>query len=148
MANINLYKSHTWAFFASHNLFKIFTFQNLWPWKCRSKSCCTTFTMALFDGKYRTSYLTAIVMFAFFQRLLVKILIFANIIKCQKFWPWIRRLISRRRRTGFPPFDWKFIQVNFQNFSYLWIYVYAKGNTHTMRDRGDAYRQNLPSRFA
>ena len=27
------------------------TFQNLWPWKCRSRSWCTTFAVAPFDGQ-------------------------------------------------------------------------------------------------
>ena len=44
-------------------IFKIFTFQNVWPWKCKLRSRC--FTAAPFDGKYMTSYLMAIVMFAF-----------------------------------------------------------------------------------
>ena len=36
----------------------------VWPWKYRSRSRCTTFALAPFDGKYLTSYLMAIVMFA------------------------------------------------------------------------------------
>ena len=46
-----------------------------------SKSRCTTFTMLRFDGKYPTSYLLAIVMFA--QSLTIYEL-FANIMKCQR----------------------------------------------------------------
>ena len=63
------------------SIFEIFTFQNLWQRKCRLKLWCTTFAVPPFDGKYQTFYLMAIVMFAFFQRLLVKIAIW-------KVWPW------------------------------------------------------------
>ena len=67
MANINLYTSHTWASLLALTVFEIFIFQSWWPWKCRSWSWCTTFAVAPFDGKYLTSYLMTIVMFAFFQ---------------------------------------------------------------------------------
>ena len=33
-------------------VFAIFTFQNAWPWKCRSRLWCTTIAVAPFDGKY------------------------------------------------------------------------------------------------
>ena len=42
-------------------------------WKYRSRSWRTTFAVAPFDGKYLTSYLMTIVMFAVFQCLHVKI---------------------------------------------------------------------------
>ena len=38
-------------------VFEIFTFQNSWPWKCGSRSWCTTLAVSPFDGKYMTSYL-------------------------------------------------------------------------------------------
>ena len=47
-------------------IFQIFTFKISRPWKCRSNPWCTTFAVVSFDGKYLTSYLMAIVMFAFF----------------------------------------------------------------------------------
>ena len=60
-------------------VFQKFTFQISWTWKCSSKSWCTT--LAVFDDKHLTSYLMAIVMFAFFQQMLWRI---AN----WKVWPW------------------------------------------------------------
>ena len=36
-------------------IFRISTFQNSWPWKCKSKSWCTTFTVASFKCKYLIS---------------------------------------------------------------------------------------------
>ena len=45
-------------------VFEIFTFQNSWHWKCRSRSFCTTFAVSPFDRIFLTSYLMAIVMFA------------------------------------------------------------------------------------
>ena len=47
------------AFSLSLTVFEIFTLQNSWHWKCRSKAECTTFAAATFDGKYLTSYLMA-----------------------------------------------------------------------------------------
>ena len=64
MININLYRSHTWEFFVSSHHFEIFTFQNVWPWTCRSRPWCTTFTVMPFNAKCITSYLMVIVMFA------------------------------------------------------------------------------------
>ena len=42
MANIKLYRSRTWVFFASSPDFEISTFYNSLPWKCRSRSWSTT----------------------------------------------------------------------------------------------------------
>ena len=53
-------------------IFEIFIFQNSWSGKCRSRSGCTTFAVALFDDKCLTSYLIVIVMFAFFSVYLSK----------------------------------------------------------------------------
>ena len=44
-------------------LIEIFTIKNSWPWKCRSRSWCTTFPVPPFDGKYMTSHLITVVMF-------------------------------------------------------------------------------------
>ena len=83
MVNINLYKSHTWVYFMlALTLFEIFTFQNLWPWKCKLMSWCTIFAVAPFDGKCPTSYLMAIVMLAL-SLSVCKML--ANLIKFQNF---------------------------------------------------------------
>ena len=41
---------------------------------------------------------------------------------------------SKSRRTELASFDWKCsipYRLFFQNFTYMRIYVYAKGNTHT-----------------
>ena len=60
MVNINRYKNHNWALsLRVVTVFQIFAFQILWPWKYRSP-----FVMVLLDGKYITSLLMAIVMFA------------------------------------------------------------------------------------
>ena len=64
MANINIYKCHKWAFFASSHRFRTIHISKLWPIKCRSRSWLTAFAVASFDGKSPTSYLMAIVMFA------------------------------------------------------------------------------------
>ena len=112
----------------------------VWHWKYRSRLRCTSFATTLFDGRYLTSYLMLIAMFALY---LIICKIFAKIIKCQKYWPW---KWSRSRRTGLAPYDrkcWSPYTWIFQNFSYLATYVYAKINTHTytyaVRDRGDDY---------
>ena len=69
------------AFFASSHRFQnIFTFENSWTWKCMSKSWYTTFAMRGGD-KFLTSYLMAMVVFSFFQLILVEIAIW-------KVWPW------------------------------------------------------------
>ena len=44
-------------------LIEIFTIKNSWPWKCRSRSWCTTFPVPPFDGKYMTFHLMAVVIF-------------------------------------------------------------------------------------
>ena len=72
MANVNLYKSHTWTCSLALTVFEIFTFKSVWPWKCGSRSWCTT-TVVPFNGKYLTSYLMVIVMFAFSSVYLSKI---------------------------------------------------------------------------
>ena len=72
-ADINLYKSHIWEFFVSSHRCKIFTLQNAWSGRRWSRLWCTTLALAPFDGKLLNSYLTAMVMFAFFQPILLKI---------------------------------------------------------------------------
>ena len=59
MASIDLYKCHTWEFFASSHRF---TDINMiaGPWR----SQCMTFALTPLDGKYLTSNLMAILMFA------------------------------------------------------------------------------------
>ena len=73
VTNINLHWSYTSIFLVSPHRFEIFTFQNMWPRKRRSRSGCKTFAVMSFDGEYLTSYLMSIAMFAFFQPLHVKI---------------------------------------------------------------------------
>ena len=137
MANINRYTSRTWAFFARSHRFpdiKYYTFPEIvWPWKYRSRSWCTTFAMTPYDGKYLTSYLMAIVMFA-----LTICEILAKIIKYQKFWLWKWRSRSRSRRTELTPFDWKCSNP------YRWFFLrilailkhtFTQKVTHTQRDR-------------
>ena len=46
MANINLYKLHTWAFFASSHRFWNIDIWNIWPWKNRSRSWSTTLALS------------------------------------------------------------------------------------------------------
>ena len=72
IANINLYKRHTRAFFASSHRFWDIYISKLWPWKCRTKSWSTTFAVATLDGKFQISYLMAIVMFPFSNAYLSK----------------------------------------------------------------------------
>ena len=157
MANINLYKSHTLAFFASSHHFEIFTFQNSWPWKCRSRSWCTTFAVAPFDGKCSTFYLVAIVMYA------PSLAVYEIFAKMPQLWPWKWR--SRCRRAELPPFDW-ICSNPYRWFCFLrilatWQHTFTqRSNTHehlnthtythihTHTHNGDDYRQNMTSRFA
>ena len=107
---------------------EIFTFTNSWPWKCRSRSWCTTFEMTPFDCKYMTFYPMAIVIFALS---LTVCEVCAKQTQIPTFWPWKRRSRSNSRRTGLAPFDWKnsnSFTWFLQHFSYT---VYAKGHTHT-----------------
>ena len=138
IATWSLTVSRTWAFSLALAGFEIFTFQNSLPWICRSMSCCRTFEVSPFDGKYMTSYLMAIVMFAHHLRYIRK----TN--KRPKVWPWKLRSRSRRRKTGLALFDYKFsisyMWFFLQNVSYLLRYIHAKGNTHlythTQRETG------------
>ena len=61
---IKFIPEHVWLAFT---VFEIFTLQISWLWKWRSRSWWTVFAVASFDCKYLTSYLMAIVMFAFFE---------------------------------------------------------------------------------
>ena len=109
---------------------EIFIFKNSWPWNCWSSTRYTTVTVAPFDGKFPTSYLMVIVMFALS---LTVYEIFANI-KNAKRWPWKWKSWSRSRKTGLAPFDYKYPNLYrwiFQNCNYLGTYVNAKGNPHT-----------------
>ena len=45
-------------------VFEIFTFQNSWHWKCRSRSWHTAYAVSLFKGKHQTSYMMVIIMLA------------------------------------------------------------------------------------
>ena len=67
MGNINLYTIEVVLkhFSLALIVFEIFTCQNLWPWKCRSNSWRTTFTVSSFDGIYESFYLMAILALAF-----------------------------------------------------------------------------------
>ena len=62
IVNIDLFKSHTWAFFASTHPFRDIHISTFLPWKCTSS---TPFTLVLFDDNYLTSYLMATVISAF-----------------------------------------------------------------------------------
>ena len=65
MAKANLCKSHSTRFYANFHRFG-FEVWNVLPWKFRSRPRSLTFvTFVTFDEKYLTSYLMAIVMFAF-----------------------------------------------------------------------------------
>ena len=132
MANINLYESHSRSFFAISHVFEIFAFQNSWPWKCRSRSWCSTFAVATFDGKYLTANPTAIVIF---DLSLTICEIFAYQIKRQHFdleneGQGQGETRDLCRWTGNIRFH---IGEFCKHFSYLATYVYTKGNTHARR---------------
>ena len=78
-------------------VFKMFTFQISWPWKCRSKSWYT-FAVAPYDGKCMTPYLMAIARVEFFQPILVTIV---NL----KVWLWKYRSMSLTATVAVMPFD-------------------------------------------
>ena len=82
-------------------VFEIFTFKNLSPWKYKSRLWHTTFAVAHFDGKYLTSYLMALIMNAFFQRLFVKIVTW-------EVWCWKFRSMSWNTTLTMVPFDGKY----------------------------------------
>ena len=131
MAYINLYKTHSRTFLLALTTCKIFTFQISPPWKCRSKSWCTTFAVEPFDRKYLTSYLIVAntcqnSQLKFGHENLCKgygvQLLHINLHKCHNghfrissyclqniniltFWPWKFRSWSCGRRTGHTPFD-------------------------------------------
>ena len=77
-----------------------------WHWKYRSKSWCTTFAVVSFNGKWQTSYLTAMILFAFFQPILVKIR--RRISKCIKV---IMRIFAQAHTVWdillFEPLNWE-----------------------------------------
>ena len=123
MANINLYKSRSWAFSTNYHRFPHLKIRDLE--KCRSRLWCTTFALVPFDGKYMTFYPMTIAMFALSLTIYE---ISAKQIKW-KIWPWIWRSRSRGRKTRLAPFNWKCSNLcNWfsQKFSYLGTYVYTK----------------------
>ena len=62
MMNINDYKSKNWAFSLALTVFHILADEMLGcPWKCRSMTQSTIFTMTLFNGKHMTYNSTAII---------------------------------------------------------------------------------------
>ena len=108
---------------------EIFTFQNSWPWKCRSKSWCTTFTLAPCDGKYISSYLMTIVMFVLSLNVYK---IFSKQEKCQN-WPWKWRSWSRSRGTVLAPFA-GYVRIHIGNFFIIlatWEHTFKQTLTYT-----------------
>ena len=65
MVNINLYKVIIEHISLAVTVSEIVIFLNSWPWKCRSRSWCTTFAQTSIDGKCLISYLMGTIMFAF-----------------------------------------------------------------------------------
>ena len=57
MANIKLYKSPTWAFFASSHRFRNIHISKFVTSKCRSRSWCSTFAVAQCDDVMINTYL-------------------------------------------------------------------------------------------
>ena len=98
-------------FLLALTVFEIFPFQNSSPWKCRSRSWSRTFVVAPFDDKCLTSYLIAIVMFAFSQRLPVAI-------GTWKGWPWKFRSRSWSTTFAMVPSD----DESNLNQSHTWAY--------------------------
>ena len=72
MVNSNIYQSQNWALFAGSHLFRHIHVSKFVTLKIRSRSLCTTFEVAPFDGNYLTSYLMVIVMFVFLSLYLSK----------------------------------------------------------------------------
>ena len=70
MANINVYENRNRLFALALTVFQILAFQILCPWSCRSRSRWP-FSMKSFDGKYMTSYLIEILMFAVYLTIYV-----------------------------------------------------------------------------
>ena len=73
----------------------------------------TTFAVAPFDGKYLTSFLIVIVMFALS---LTNYEIFANQEKCQNFYLESECQGQCSRRTVLTPFDWNLYVILFEFF--------------------------------
>ena len=93
-------------------------------------SRCTAFAMALFDGKYMTSYLMVIVMFTLS---LTSCEVFAKIIQCQVFT--LKMTVKFRvEEQDLRHFSGKvLIHIGeiFRILNYRGTYVCAKGNVHT-----------------
>ena len=130
MANINRYKSRTWAFFASshHKLYAVYIYIYIYMyiyiyiyiyiyvcisrnWKILSilsSSRCTTFSKLLLDGKecqipdFLSDGNSSICSVSHHLRD-----IRTKMLKYRKCWPWKRKSGSTRINTGLAPFDWK-----------------------------------------
>ena len=132
MANIDLYKIHTWAFFANFHRFRDIPFQNSLPGKCRSISWCTTIAVEPFGGKYLTSYL--MVENSNVCSIAHRLRDICESRRMSKLLPWTWKSRSRSRGTKLSPIDEKCsisYSWNFQNFSYLATYVYVNRHTDT-----------------
>ena len=116
-------------------VFEKFTFQNAWPWKCRSRSWRTTFAVAPFDGRHPISYLMVIVMFALW-----------NIRKSRK----MSKLCPWKWPNSWSPIHLEMFESlkNFFRILATWQHAFMQKDTQTRRETGDYYRQNLQRRFA
>ena len=139
-------------------IFEIFTFQNVWPWKCRYRSWHRTIVVT-FDDKCSTSYLMAIVMFARFFTI-YKLL--TNQEKCPNFHlknegqgqaVEKRDLCHSSRNDQIHMGDffsilasWQhtFMQKNIRTHTYTKAHAHVHTNMHTERNgQGHRYRRHL-----
>ena len=65
LANIKLYKLHTWAIFVSSHRFQDINIWNIWPWKSRSRSWSTTLAMLQPDSKCQNLLMSVVTFFIF-----------------------------------------------------------------------------------
>ena len=145
MANSTSIKFVNEHFSLAVTIFEILTFQNLWPWKCKSKSRCTTSQWSIWWQRpdFLSDGNSNVCSIAHHLQDIHK----SN--QMPKVWPWKWRSRSRRRKTRLMLFDRKCLcpyrWFFFRMFSYLVTYIYAKANTHIhihkARDSGDVYKQ-------
>ena len=129
MANINLYRSHTWAFFSSFHLFRDILISKFVTLKMLVKVMMYNIYSSVIQWQIPDFWPDSNSNVCSISHRLQD---FRNSNKLSKVWPgkWRSRSMSIRRKTGVAPFDWKCLilykWIFFQKFSYSATYVCTK----------------------